>query len=1120
MKKTVSLLLVLFMIVSLLPIATIFASADEPYHYSVDFTTLTPLDGRPAAGESSSNITSGLPTGWIATTDTDGTWWTAINYDNSSGSDVQMNNGVRLGGDGQGIAMTDAAGVPDKIRNATSDYYLQLKWNTKHKFAIIRFGWQEAVPTASSVAVGTHVAYDYTGGPSNNGAFSNGAGKGGVIVYNGSYATNFQDLEGKTLAYQDIVNRHSAGAAAGHTVTTTFEIVGGKLVAVYNTIDAETVKFLPSADFTAVKGYFSVWITNWAANNTASIQKVDIQEGAFDPQSLAPAPDEPDDPEDPDTPFNYYIDFTKLPPDAGTTGTINGTLPEAWVSKPDPDIVTKYDAEGRKFSTITTAINYEADKTAQGDVQVNNGVRFGGADQGIAMTDKAGIPSRILKATTDYTVTVKWNTTYKFAWIRFGWSGKGEDGKIAVPTGSTVIAGTNIGFNYTGGPHNLGGVQEAFGDFVQKKVDGGNFTFNGVGSGSITDEYGRELDLQGVYDLYADGVKHGHQATTTIQISGGKVVAVYNTIDGITAKYTPATDFIPLGYFSVWISNWGNNNAASVQSVEIKEGAYTASEFATVSGVTPVSAVDFANIKSDEDLAAAGYGFYAEKPADSGDYQPKVTYVANGVALNAASDEYFVNTAAKIESRGNYIVDYTFRLNPAVTSFYTALGLAGDSISQETLKAQWATVSANSAFLFGAEGFKFYADETFETELAETPSIAIDNTVPVRVRILVSGGSAEYVFLSVGNEHYYLKKTARVTSAAGLVGFTFGEAYNAGHGIVLEKCVISSCDMGDTSGGDLIVPDKEIDYTDAAETYYKDGYVLHNMDFSKVGDYYDTAYSFASNSSTDRVVKVEDGVLVFSNNGSKAAYLMFTGNAIPKNITEYTATFKFRFVGAENSYFGFLRGISLNEDGSRKSSQSIEISYKGEKIYDATPADDAVWGEIVTAMKAGEWLEVTVSNINRYVDAVVVKCGEKSVSFNMDKNKEADAGYMGFIIGANANVEVASVTILAGLAENATTPIWPEGVTAGDLVQNVTVAAVAEGTKPDYSNRTPSSETETTGGDNTEPATAPVTTAPATTEETTPAKKGCKSSLVALPALLATAIFGCAVTVCRKKKED
>lgn len=1113
MKKTVSLLLVLFMIVSLLPIATIFASADEPYHYSVDFTTLTPNNGVPAEGETTSNITSSLPTGWIATDDSDSTWWTSVNYEKVDGVDTQVNNGVRLGGGGQGIAMTDAAGVPDYILNGTVPYTITVKYNTTHKFDRVRWKFSTAVPTKSTfVDVAPYGEFRYSGGPSNGSALTN---------YNFLFSNNpsvGSDL--KNLATDaDLDNAGvsaliGTGMAAGHQVKNTYEIVGGKLIALYVTVDGETLVMTPKSEVDA-KGYFCIWHNGWGANNTMSVQSVDIQEGVFDPQTLIP--EEEYDPDDPTTAFNYYIDFTKLTPDAGNDGTINDTLPDEWVATPDSDIVTTYDAEGRKFSTITTAINYETDKTAQGDVQVNNGVRFGGADKGIAMTDAANVPSRILKAESDYTVTVKWNTTYKFAWIRFGWSGKGSDGKIAVPTGSTVAAGANIGFNYTGGPQNLGSSQEAFGDGEGK---GGNFAFNGAYSGMITDEYGRELDFDSICALHKEGVKYGHQVTTTMEISGGKVVAVYNTIDGITAKYTPATDFIPLGYFSVWITNWGNNNAASVQSVEIKEGAYTAAGFPTISGVTPVSAVDFANIKSDEDLAAAGYGFYAEKPADSGDYQPKVTYVANGVALNAASDEYFVNTAAKIESRGNYIVDYTFRLNPAVTSFYTALGLAGDSISQETLKAQWATVSANSAFLFGAEGFKFYADETFETELAETPSIAIDNTVPVRVRILVSGGSAEYVFLSVGNEHYYLKKTARVTSAAGLVGFTFGEAYNAGHGIVLEKCVISSCDMGDTSGGDLIVPDKEIDYTDAAETYYKDGYVLHNMDFSKVGDYYDTAYSFASNSSTDRVVKVEDGVLVFSNNGSKAAYLMFTGNAIPKNITEYTATFKFRFVGAENSYFGFLRGISLNEDGSRKSSQSIEISYKGEKIYDATPADDAVWGEIVTAMKAGEWLEVTVSNINRYVDTVIVKCGEKSVSFNMDKNKEADAGYMGFIIGANANVEVASVTILAGLAENATTPIWPEGVTAGDLVQNVTVAAVAEGTKPDYSNRTPSSETETTGGDNTEPATAPVTTAPATTEETTPAKKGCKSSLVALPALLATAIFGCAVTVCRKKKED
>ena len=824
------------------------------------------------------------------------------------------------------------------------------------------------------------------------------------------------------------------------------------------------------------------------------------------------------EPQDPNALYNYYMDFTALTPDAGLDGTINDTLPEGWVAKRDSDIATIWKDDQNKFTNITTAINYVT-KDGEGDVQSNNGVRLGGDGQGIAMTKDANVPSKILNATTDYTITVKWNTSYKFARIRFGWSGTNEFGGIKVPTATNIAPATNVSYNYTGGPHNLGGPEEAFGDGVDK--NGGNVTFAEKLSAQILDEYNRELGYEALYDLHKEGVKYGHQVTTTLEVTGGKLVAVYMTIDGITVKYLPTADYVPVGYFSVWITNWGASNAASIQSVEIREGTYTPSGFPVVSGVTPISAVDFANVKNDGQLEAAGYNFYAEKPAGSGDYEPGVTYTGKGLLLNAASGEFLVNNVG-ITNKGNYIIDYTFRKTSDQVAFYTALGLGGDPVTLDTLKSQWNNTSANSAYLFGAAGYKFYTDETFETELSEAPVVPIELNVPIRVRIIVSNGSSDCVYLTVGNEHFYLKRENRITSASGLVGFTFGDDYNANRGIILEKCVISTFDTGDTTGGSLIVPDKEIDYTDATATYYKDGYVLHNMDFSKISDYYDTSYSFASNSSSDRVVKVEDDVLFFSNTGTKPALLMFTGNAIPKYITEYTAAFRFRFVGEDNSYFGFIRGISLNEDGSKKSAQTVEISCKSERVYDAVPADEAVWAEIVAAMQAGEWLDVVVSNVDRYVNAVVIICGDKGVAFNMEKNKQADAGYMGFTLGANTSVEIASVTILAGIAANAITPIWPAGVTEGDLVQNVTADAVSTGTKPNYTGQNQGGEDETSTPIESVEETPEVTvTEPVTPEvKDNTGSKGCKSSMTMLPVLLVTAVCGCAVTVCRKKKED
>ena len=351
--------------------------------------------------------------------------------------------------------------------------------------------------------------------------------------------------------------------------------------------------------------------------------------------------------------------------------------------------------------------------------------------------------------------------------------------------------------------------------------------------------------------------------------------------------------------------------------------------------------------------------------------------------------------------------------------------------------------------------------------------------------------------------------------------YTSSADFITGDGIAnwkISETVERVTELIDWTGGSQIVADTPVDYTDAEATYYKDGYVLHHMDFAKATDYASTKYSFAANSAEERYVEVKDGVLRLGNSGSKAAYLMFTGNQIPKSITEYTANFKFRFMGDSNSYFGFIRGIVLKEDGGRDSSKTVEISYNG-SVLDGVAADDSVWAEVTAAMQRGEWVEVSVSNVKRLVETVSITCGGKTATFNMEKNKKAEAGYMGFVIGGGTKVEIASATVLAGIAANAKTPIWPEGVTAGDLVQSVTNAAVATGTKPSYPDPVISEDNKPTNTDKKPADTTAQSNDNTTTEAPAEEKKGCGSVVAAVP-LMIVATLGCAVTVCKKKKQD
>lgn len=844
-------------------------------------------------------------------------------------------------------------------------------------------------------------------------------------------------------------------------------------------------------------------------------------------------------------PYSQVWDFTKATPDAGTSGNITPNLPTGWVATDDANTELGH----KKW---TTTLNYDwkdNPHSVQDDVYEDEqkpiGVRLGGANMGIAMTDAAGLPAGIVDGTTDYTVTVKWNTTHKFAKIWWGWSGVDAETKlIKVPTKDSVAAADGVAFNATGGPSNVGK------QFSDGPDNGANIAFKGTNAQDRQNEYGSQIGGQAIIDAFTPAQEAGAVFTTTLEVVGGKLVAVYVEAGGTTVKYLPSTDFEVKGYFSVWQTNWGDNNTVNIRSVEIKEGTIAKVQFPEVSNTQTLQNVDFTAIKTDAALADAGFVVSSIAPTDPEKFVPNVSYADDGLALKLGTNDFLINKAVELNNKDSYIIDFTYKMNPSVWIWAAEFGftnamLEGDAATvNAALLERHGFADGNCSLKMRAnegdnklacDSWTYYKDGTWmEAESSGTynPSATAVEAAcgeakeSIRVRILVSKGTAQFAFMTIGEENFYLKRNSPMTqdSIAGLFGFTFVGSAKEARGVTLQNFSITQCDLGDTTGGTEIKAELEKAYTDAAATYYKDGYILHYMNFEKATDWASTNYSFASNSSLERIVKVEDGVLKFTNSGSKAAYLMFTANAIPAAITEYTASYDFRFVGETNDYFGFLRGISLKEDGARDKHQAVEISFKKGEVTDCATADTAAWEAIVTAMKAGEWVNVTVSNVGRYVESVTVVCGENMATFTMDaeENKLAPDGYMGFIIGKTTAVEVKDIVVMAGKVDNITMPTWPTGLEMGALVQNVTAEAVAEGTKPDYTDKI--NELLGTGNNNNnnnteETTTAATTTAATTTAATTAAaKKGCKNSIVAVPAIIATAIFGCAV-VC-KKKED
>ncbi len=317
-------------------------------------------------------------------------------------------------------------------------------------------------------------------------------------------------------------------------------------------------------------------------------------------------------------------------------------------------------------------------------------------------------------------------------------------------------------------------------------------------------------------------------------------------------------------------------------------------------------------------------------------------------------------------------------------------------------------------------------------------------------------------------------------------------------------------------------------YTDSLDTNYVPGYVLHNMDFSKVTKFEDTKYFMTNNgtsvdandapvynSETDTFASsmIENGVLKIKTKG--AVNLLFTGNAIPKNIKNYSASITFRFVDATSkaNYLAFIQSAVINEtNGVVTSSKNTCLRFKATDDADAvsgidsaTATDDAAWAAVSEKIQAGEFVTLTYSAVERYCAVIKVTAGDKSAMLVKNANTEAKAdSYMGLIFAPNSSFEIKSVQIVAadsmGEYENLT---WP--AEAGALVQNVAADAIDLNEVEDIV--TVATTTEAT------------TTEATTTEATTAAeKKGCGSSL-ALSGLVVAACGAVALTVA-KKKED
>ena len=318
----------------------------------------------------------------------------------------------------------------------------------------------------------------------------------------------------------------------------------------------------------------------------------------------------------------------------------------------------------------------------------------------------------------------------------------------------------------------------------------------------------------------------------------------------------------------------------------------------------------------------------------------------------------------------------------------------------------------------------------------------------------------------------------------------------------------------------------ELAYTDAADTKFKAGYVLHYMDFSKVTDFSKTGY-FVTNDAEPDAFMIKDGELRVKTNSSDGVKVMLTGNGIPKNIQDFTVQIRFRFVEPSSSYFVFIQSNTIGEDGKTSGEKNTCFRYNGELDNCTSTTDQATQAAFWTAVKAGKEVVFTYSAMERETYRILATCDGQTVTWLKGSNTISTRdSFFGFMVGRGTNLAISSVAVIAqtpdDYAENGL--IWPGAENA--LVQNVSADAVATGEdssselptdeKPTEEKPTGETPTKPTGKPTGEPSTGAKSEEP-TAGATDDSKRGCQSSANGYWAILAILLTAAVVAVPMKK---
>ena len=529
----------------------------------------------------------------------------------------------------------------------------------------------------------------------------------------------------------------------------------------------------------------------------------------------------------------------------------------------------------------------------------------------------------------------------------------------------------------------------------------------------------------------------------------------------------------------------------------------------------------------------------AGKNVTEGNFYTKLT--ADGLEIANVKDRTagFVLSQCDLKSlTGSYVIEAVINfksMDPATTYPYFGFGFDATQgkydgyVSGTNMRFN----NATAGMLFNS-GYATTADKAVEawtkicTDKQDAKfSFIVENKDGKQVcsTILVTIGDTTYTYAG-----------GSLDASSGTFGITLrANAADCNPVMLLKSLVVKNANYEAPAGPtNILTPNRvlatqpTISYEDTVDTKYVPGYVLHHMDFSKVTDFASTGY-FVTNDAEPVGFEIANDALHITTNASDGVRVMMAGNSIPKNMQDYTVQFKYRFVGTSTSYFVYIHGNKIGEDGKISSETNTCVRYNGE--IDNCPVltkYEAEWAALVSAMQAGKWVTFTYAAMERNTYRIIMECDNHTVEFIKEKNTGAlEDSFMGFMVGRGTELEISTITVTAGcLGEDFewANKVWPTGKTAGDLVQTVAVDAVAapedDTTVEDVTTEEPTQEEEDTTEEPTD--VADVTTDDDDTTTETPKaddSEGCKSAVPAVAGV--AAIIAIAIPFVKKsRKED